>query len=56
MTVKELREHLINVPDDRLVTIERPDEPEHRSDQRYLEPTGGVDVDKDDEYFVIYTD
>ena len=56
MTVKELTKHLRYVNDDRIIAIERPDEPEDRSNQRYLNPTGGIDVDKDDEYFVIYTD
>lgn len=56
LTVKELKERLSLADDDRIVTIERPDEPENRSDQRYLTPTGGVDIDPADEYFVIYTD
>ena len=56
MTVKELKEILSFADDDRFVTIERPDEPEDRSNQRYLDPTGAYDIDRADEYFVIYTD
>lgn len=54
MTVKELKEILKTVDDDRIVTIERPDE--NRLDNRYLNPTGDYDIDYADEYFVIYTD
>lgn len=56
MTVKELKKILSFADDDRIITIERPDEPEDRSDQRYLNPTGDYDIDYADEYFVIYTD
>ena len=53
MTVKELKKLLKYVDDDRLVVIERPDE--NRPDERYLDPNGDIDVDKADEFFVIYT-
>ena len=53
MTVKELKSYLADVDDDRLITIERPDD--NREDNRYLDPTGAIDVDYHDEYFVIYT-
>lgn len=53
MTVKQLKEFLGKDIDDRIVVIERPDD--NRVDNRYLDPTGSVDIDKDDEFFVIYT-
>ncbi|KKM28209.1 hypothetical protein LCGC14_1567080 [marine sediment metagenome] len=54
MTAKELKDILKMVDDNRILTIERPDE--NRPDNRYLMPTGNYDVDYADEYFVIYTD
>ena len=54
MTVKKLKELLETADDDRIITIERPDE--NRMDNRYLTPTGWIDDDPTDEYFVIYTD
>lgn len=53
MTVLQLKQLLEDADNDRIIAIERPDE--NRSDERYLDPTGGVDVDRADEYFVIYT-
>jgi len=54
MTVKKLKELLAMADDDRIVTIERPDE--NRPDNRYLNPTGNTETDYTDEYFVIQTD
>ena len=54
MTVRELKELLKMADGDRIITIERPDE--NRLDNRYLTPTGDIDIDYADEYFVIYTD
>jgi len=56
MTVKQLKRILSMVDDDRIITIERPDEPEQRNNERYLTPTGYCEADYTDEYFVIYTD
>ncbi len=55
MTVKELRKQLEGIDGDLIVTIERPDEPEDRHNDRYLE-TGPTENDPADEYFVIYSD
>lgn len=53
MTVAELLEHLRWADNDRIIAIERPDD--NREDSRYLDPTGDICIDKDDEYFVIQT-
>ena len=55
MTVKELRKQLELADDDFKVIIERPDEPEDRHNERYLE-TGPTENDLADEFFVILTD